>query len=130
MAEVVPDQSLAAIEKVLWTYLDGLYDGDTSKLASAFHEVSHFYSIGPDGVTDVPREQWLKMVAERPSPKSKALVRSDRIVSVDFSGPETACVKLECAVPPRYFVDYLTLLKLKDGWRIVSKTFRTTIRSA
>jgi hypothetical protein len=130
MAEVVPDQSLAAIEKVLWTYLDGLYEGDTSKLATAFHEVSHLYSLGPEGVTDMSRAQWLKMVAERPSPKSKAIVRSDRIVSIDLSGPETACVKLECAVPPRYFVDYLTLLKFKDGWRIVSKTFRTTIRSA
>jgi hypothetical protein len=61
---------------------------------------------------DMPRAEWLKLVADRPSPKSRALMRSD----------------LECAVPPRYFTDYLTLLKLKDGWKIVSKTFRTTIR--
>jgi hypothetical protein len=78
---------------------------------------------------DVPRADWLKMVSGRPSPKSQALERTDRIVSVDFSGPETACVKVECAVPPRYFTDYLTLLKFKDGWRVVSKTFRTTIRA-
>jgi hypothetical protein len=48
---------------------------------------------------------------------------------VDFSGPETACVKVECAIPPRYFTDYLTLLKFTNGWRVVSKTFRTTVRS-
>jgi len=31
----------AAIEKTLWTYLDGLHEGDTDKLASAFHPVAH-----------------------------------------------------------------------------------------
>jgi hypothetical protein len=129
MSELAANQDLAAVEKVVWTYLDGLYEGDTNKLASAFHEVSHLYALGLDGVTDVPREEWLKSVAARPSPKSRALERSDRIVSVDFSGPETACVKVECAIPPRYFTDYLTLLKCKDGWRVVSKTFRTAVRA-
>jgi hypothetical protein len=32
---------IEAVEKVVWTYLDGLYEGDTGKLAQAFHEVSH-----------------------------------------------------------------------------------------
>ena len=32
----------AAIEKTLWTYLDGLHEGDADKIAAAFHEVSHF----------------------------------------------------------------------------------------
>jgi hypothetical protein len=129
MSEHASGRDLADVEKVVWTYLDGLHEGDTQKLASAFHEVSHLYALGPDGVMDVPRADWLKMVSGRPSPKSQALERTDRIVSVDFSGPETACVKVECAVPPRYFTDYLTLLKFKDGWRVVSKTFRTTIRA-
>ena len=129
MSERAPNQDLADVEKTVWSYLDGLYEGDTTKLATAFHEVSHLYALGSDGVTDLPRADWLKMVAGRPSPKSQALERADRIVSVDFSGPETAFVKLECAVPPRYFTDHLTLLKLKDGWRIVSKTFRTTVRT-
>ncbi len=129
MSEGALNQEMAQVEKVVWTYLDGLHEGDANKLSAAFHEVSNLYALGPDGVTDLPRADWLKMVAGRPSPKSQALERTDRIVSIDFSGPETACVKVECAVPPRYFTDYLTLLKLKDGWRIVSKTFRTTVRT-
>ena len=119
------NQDLAGVEKTVRTYLDGLYEGDTEKLASAFHEVSRLYSLGSDGVADLPRAEWLKMVSGRPSPKSRALERSDRI---DFSGPETAFAKVECAIPPRYFTDYLTLLKFKDGWRVVSKTFRTSVR--
>jgi hypothetical protein len=69
------------------------------------------------------------MVESRPSAKSKGLPRTDRIVSIDFSGPETAFVKLECSLHPRYFTDYLTLLKLPEGWRVVSKTFRTERRA-
>ncbi len=117
------------IEKVVWTYLDGLYEGDAGKIAKAFHEGSHLYSMHEGSVSDLPREKWLDMVKGRPSAKSKGLKRTDRIVSIDLSGPETAFVKLECSVHPRYFTDYLTLLKLNDGWRVVSKTFRTDVRT-
>jgi len=77
----------------------------------------------------MPRAEWFAMVRGRTSAKSQGLPRSDRIVSIDLSGPETAFVKLECAIPPRYFTDYLTLLKLRDGWRVVPKTFRTEVRA-
>lgn len=119
---------VAAVETVVWTYLDGLHEGDTDKLGQAFHEVSHLYSMHEGGVSDLPRQKWFEMVKGRASAKSKGLPRTDRIVSVDFSGPETAFVKLECSIHPRYFTDYLTLLKLKDGWKVVSKTFRTDVR--
>ena len=119
---------IAAIEAVVRTYLDGLYEGDTSKLGAAFHAVSHLYSAGPEGVVDLPRAKWFEMVAERPSPKSKGFPRTDRIVSIDRSGPETAFVKVECSVPPRYFTDYLLLLKSAERWQIVSKSFRADVR--
>ena len=119
---------IEAIEKVIWTYLDGLYEGDTGKLGKAFHEGSHLYSMHEGGVADLPREKWFEMVKSRPSAKSKDLKRTDRIISIDMAGPETAIVKLECSIHPRYFTDYLSLLKLNGGWRIVSKTFRADVR--
>jgi hypothetical protein len=119
---------IEAVEKVVWTYLDGLYEGDTGKLGQAFHEVSHLYSVSDGGVADLPREKWFEFVKGRASPKSRGLKRTDRIVSVDFSGPETAFVKVECSIHPRYFTDYLTLLKLNGGWKVVSKTYRTDVR--
>ena len=119
---------IPAIEKVVQTYFDGLYEGDTQKLGAAFHEVSHLYSMGPEGVVDLPRAKWFEAVASRGSGKSRGLARRDRIVSIDMSGPETAYVKVECQLPPRYFTDYLLLLKAKDGWKIVSKCFRADVR--
>ena len=34
----------AAIEAMIWTYLDGLHEGDADKIAQAFHPVAHLYS--------------------------------------------------------------------------------------
>ena len=128
MTAPLPTNDIREIEKTVWTYLDGLHEGNTSKLGEAFHEVSHLYSASPDGVADLPRAKWFDMVAGRPSAKSQGLPRTDRIVSIDQSGPETACVKVECAIPPRYFTDYLLLLKTGGTWKIVSKSFRTVLK--
>jgi hypothetical protein len=54
---------------------------------------------------------------------SQDLARNDKILSTNIAGPDTAFAVVNCAVPPRYFTDYLTLLKTSNGWRIVSKTF-------
>ena len=122
------ESDIAAIEAVLWTYLDGLHEGDADKLGRAFHPVAHLYSERDGQVVDLPREEWLAMVRGRASAKSQGLPRHDRILSIDLSGPTTAQVKLACAIPPRFFTDYLLLLKTGEGWRIVSKSFRTETR--
>ncbi|QQS14217.1 MAG: nuclear transport factor 2 family protein [Rhodospirillales bacterium] len=120
---------IAAVERTLRIYFDGLYEGDTKKLGEAFHPASHLYSVGADGAAaDLPRAEWFKMIESRPSAKSKGDERRDRIVSIDFSGPATAFAKVECQIPPRYFTDYLTLLKLDGQWKVIAKAFHTVTR--
>jgi hypothetical protein len=134
----VPDASgkpitasaVAEIEAVVQTYFDGLYEGSAEKLGAAFHPVSHLYCEKDGGVLDVPREQWLEMVRNRPSAASKGLARDDRILMLDMSGPETALVKVACQLPPRYFTDYLVLNRTTEGWKIVSKVYRAEQRGA
>ena len=114
------------VERVLQTYFDGLYEGDTGKLGHAFHPMSHLYSVGLAGkAADFPRADWFKMVEGRKSAKANGSERRDRIVSIDFSGPGTAFAKVECQIPPRYFTDYLTLVKADGRWQVISKTFHT-----
>lgn len=123
------NSDVAEIEKVLQVYFDGLYEGDTKKLGQAFHPASHLYSVGKDGTAaDLPRSDWFKFIEGRPSAKSKGSARADRIVSIDFSGPETAFAKVECQLPPRYFTDYLTLLKLDGRWQVIAKAFHTVTK--
>ena len=121
--------ALAAIEAVVRTYLDGLYEGDGAKIAQAFHPVSHLYNVVDGAVVDLPREKWLAMIAARPKPSAQGFTREDRIVAIDMAGEDAACVKVNCAIPPRHFTDYLLLLKTAEGWKIVSKSFHTELRS-
>jgi hypothetical protein len=74
---------------------------------------------------DMSREQWFDLVRSRASAQSQDLKRHDWVVQIDRSGPSTAFAKVQCQIPPRYFTDYLTFVKLEEGWRIVSKTFHT-----
>lgn len=107
------------------TYLDGLYEGDTAKLKQSFHPASSLFAVAADGnLVNMPRDEWCKMVESRPSPKANGQTREhDRVLSVDITGPNTALVKLNCAILPRFFTDYLSLIRLDGRWQVISKTF-------
>ena len=47
------------------------------------------------------------------------------IAAASASSP-VACRR--STIAPRYFTDYLVLLKTTEGWKIVSKVFRADIR--
>ena len=119
---------LTEIEQVVHTYFDGLYEGDTAKLGRVFHDVAHLFSVEDGKLADMSREQWFEMVRGRQSAQARDLPRRDWVVQIDRSGPTTAFAKVHCQIPPRYFTDYLTLVKLADGWKVVSKTYHTETR--
>ncbi|MBK6787459.1 MAG: nuclear transport factor 2 family protein [Betaproteobacteria bacterium] len=118
-----------AIEQTVRTYLDGLYEGDADKLASVFHETSVLTYEQDGKLIALPRDQWLKAVRDRPAPKAKGLPRDDVILSVDQAGPTTALVKVKCQIPPRFFTDYLSLLKIDGRWVVAQKVFATVVKS-
>ncbi len=117
-----------AISETVQLYLDGLYEGDTEKLGKAFHPTSSLASEENGVLTQLPREQWLERVRSRPSGKSQGLPRKDEILHIDQSSPTTAFVKLKCQLPPRFFTDYLLLLKVDGRWQVAQKTFTTEVR--
>jgi len=117
-----------AIEQTIQTYFDGLYEGDADKLASVFHATSALTYEQDGQLVVLPLAQWLKAVRERPAPKAKGLARDDAILLIDQSGPTTAFVKVKCQMPPRYFTDYLSLLKVDGRWQVAQKVFATVLR--
>ena len=119
---------VAAIRTAAQTYLDGLYEGDADKLASVFHPTSALTWEENGVLTPLPRDQWLDAVRNRPSAKARGLARQDEILQVDQASPTMAFVKLKCAIPPRFFTDYLSLLKVQGKWQIAQKVFATEIR--
>ena len=117
-----------AIEATIQEYFDGLYEGDADKLSRVFLPTSAL-TFEQDGKVQVlPLADWLKAVRERGSPKAKGLARDDGILMLDQSGPTTAFVKVKCQIPPRFFTDYLSLLKVHGQWRVAQKVFATVVR--
>jgi hypothetical protein len=118
-----------AIKGVVQSYLDGLHEGDATKIASAFHPTSALTSISETGELAItPRDVWLDNVRNRPSPKQRGLSRHDEVLSIDLVGPTMAYVKLKCAIPPRFFTDQLSLLKIDGRWQVAQKVFQTETR--
>lgn len=120
-------QDTRDITTALADYFDGIYEGDTAKLRRAFHAEAHLYSATDGPLTDMSLEDYLALVGGRPSPASRNAPRADRIVAIDYSGPETAMAKVELSVSPKNFVDFLTMLRVDGRWRIISKTFHYTL---
>jgi hypothetical protein len=116
------------IKAAVKTYLDGLYEGDAEKLASVFHPTSRLTYEEGGKLSILPRDQWLELVRGRPSPKARGLSRHDEILQIDQASPTTAFVKLKCAIPPRFFTDYLSLLKVDGSWQVAQKVFTTETR--
>jgi len=122
------DTERRAIEATVQTYFDGLYEGDADKLASVFHQTSALSTVQDGKLVHVPRDAWLDMVRSRPSAKAKSLPRHDQIVSLEITGPTLAFVRVKCQIPPRYFTDQLSLLKVDGKWLIAQKAYQTDTR--
>ena len=118
----------STVEAVINLYFDGLYEADADKLRSAFHPSAdlRWTEKGELQILTVP--DWLDRVKQRTSGKASGQAREDFIVTIDRSDDSTAFVKVRCQLPPRYFTDYLVAMKLSDGWRIVSKSYRYDVR--
>lgn len=118
----------STVEAVIQHYFDGLYENDADKIGAIFHPTAdlRWQDNGELKVLAVP--DWLGMVRKRAEKKSEPKAREDFIVTIDRSDEATAFVKVRCQLPPRYFTDYLVAMKLSDGWKIVSKSYRYDLR--
>jgi 4-oxalocrotonate tautomerase len=111
------------VVQVLGEYFDGLYHSDTSRLRRVFHPEAHYFCATDGELLHLDMATYFPIVDKRPSPASQGHERTDRILSIEFAGPVTAFARLECSIPPKFFTDFLTLVKLEGRWQIVSKVF-------
>lgn len=123
---MTPDR--VAVETVLNRYFDGLYHSDANQLREVLHPRAHYVTVTDGSLTYHTVETYLPIVAARPSPASRNEVRADRIVSVDFAGPLTARAHVECRIGPKFFTDFLALIRDDGEWRIISKVFHYDLK--
>jgi hypothetical protein len=118
----------SSVEAVVQGYFDGLYEGDADRLGAMFHPSADLRCVEKGELKVLTVPDWLALVRKRPSAMVEGKKRDDFVVTIDRSDASTAFIKVRCQLPPRYFTDYLVAMKLKDGWQIVSKSYRYDLR--
>lgn len=115
---------LSDLQGVIQLFFDGLYEGDADKLAAACHPMFDLRWQENGQLKVRSLADWLKIVRTRPSGKAVGHRREDLILAIDRHDRSTAYVKVrsQMPVPPHNFTDYLALMRLADGWKIISKT--------
>jgi hypothetical protein len=105
----------ALVEQTVGYYLDGGTNRDFETLKKAFHESAKIRYMTADGYNEANCLEFFGGM--KPGPKQD---RQTRIVSIDVSG-NAASAKLEIEYPTFTFVDYMTLMKIEEEWKIVAK---------
>ena len=116
-------QSYQEILDVLNEYFDGLYYSDTKRLARVFHPQAHYVCVTDGSLLYRTMGEYFPIVEARPSPASRNESWRDEVVGISFAGPVTATAKLRCATGEKFFTDCITLIKVDEYWKIISKVF-------
>ncbi len=111
------------IKLTIQSYVEGVTEFDFEKAENSWHPqgLKIHYDSGSDSLITIT------LLQSRPSSKpSIAIKQTAEIESLDIFG-HAACVKLKWLVEgekrKRTCVDYVSLIKIKKDWKIVSKIF-------
>lgn len=112
------EEETEAVKTVCNYYLDGGTNGDSVMFSKAF---------SPEGLMQFMRNDTVRVVSlkdfmARMPNSGKKEDRKTKIESVDIYG-NAALAKLTVEYPAFYFHDIMSLLKTKNGWKIVGKIF-------
>jgi hypothetical protein len=107
----------ASITKTLNYYIEGGTNRDSATFAKAFMTDGQMIYMRNDTVKIVPLKDFI--AGMKPGEKAK---RNCRITNIQLFG-NAATARLELVYDEFTFVDFMNLLKTKDGWKIVNKIF-------
>jgi hypothetical protein len=119
---------LAGVTACIQAYLDGLYKGNTDLLfKTALHPDAMMNAADVGGQRmHLTMPEFAEIVKGRGAPEAAGFPRKERIVSIDFAGPDTANVKVEVLVGTRDFTDLLACIRIDGEWKIIAKTYCLT----
>jgi len=110
---------MEAINKVLYHYIEGTANGEPERLKTAFNENFNLYFVANDTLRTWSGKNYIGGVKQ-----GRKSNRIGKVLSIDYEG-NAAIAKIEILMPARkrIYTDYLMLLKIKDQWKIIHKSF-------
>lgn len=109
---------------LLGDYFDALYNSNAELLAKVMHPKAIYASADEQPLLYRTMDQYLPIVAARASPASRNEARCDAIDSICLAGDRTAHARVRCAIGPRRFVDFLSIIYVEGRWQIIAKVFQ------
>jgi CubicO group peptidase (beta-lactamase class C family) len=109
---------LQQIRAVLIDYIQGTSNGEIHRLEKAFHPNLNLYAVDNNKALKVWKgKEYIKAFTP-----GETTNRIGQIISIDYEN-NAAIAKVEIASPNNTFIDYFLLLKLKEGWKIIHKSY-------
>jgi len=107
------------IKETLSNYIEGTANGEPEKLKKAFHQDFNLYYIKNDTLSIILGKQYIGNFKE-----GKKNNRIGNILSLDYEN-NAGLAKVQVLMPDRnrIAIDYLLLLKIKNEWKIIHKSF-------
>lgn len=123
-------QDKEAIKKVIQTaYVDGLQnEGDMDKINSGIHPDFNLLGIGENNnMWKLPIDKWKEQTAKKKAdgkfPRTGDKLVSVKFESIDITGT-AAVAKIQFYVGKKLtYVDYISLYKFDNGWKMVNKIY-------
>ena len=108
-------------------YINGAFNAlDTRAMREGFHPSFAIHGVRDGALSRYPIDEWVKGIEKRKTASDfdPAKERWDhRFVFIDVTG-DAAVAKIELSKGGKHiFTDYLSLLKLADGWKITDKVY-------
>ena len=117
----------AAVRIPLESYLKGHATGDSAAFRRAFWKEAKLFWVRDGQLATRTSDEYIAGASGRaPADEAK---RKRRIVSVHITG-NSAIGIIELDYPTTHFIDYMTLLKIGNEWRIINKSFYAEQRAA
>ncbi|TJY36134.1 nuclear transport factor 2 family protein [Pontimicrobium aquaticum] len=115
----IEKNGLEEIKETLSNYIDGTANGEPQKLKRAFHQDFNLYYIKNGDLSVLSGKQYIGNFKE-----GKKNNRIGNILSLDYEN-NAGLAKVQVIMPDRnrIAIDYLLLLKIKDEWKIIHKSF-------
>ncbi|EAY30108.1 nuclear transport factor 2 family protein [Microscilla marina] len=104
------------IQEVIKHYFEGGANSNIASFKKALHPKTYLKFSKNGAYTEIDMPTYYGFYKA-----GKVNQRVSKILSIDITD-SAAAAKVSIAGKKRVFTDYFTLLKLKDGWKIVSKT--------
>lgn len=110
----------------LEAYLRGHATGDSAAFRRAFWKEAKLWFVRDGALMSRTADDYIGAASGRPA--ADEAKRKRRIVSLQVTG-NAAIATIELDYPTAHFIDYMTLLKVGEEWRIINKSFFVTPRT-